>query len=133
MTYILDANALIAYLSREPGADVVEGILLDPGAVCVAHGVNVCEVYYQAIRESGEAAAETAISNLVRVGVHIREDFDEAFWKAVGKIKAAHRLSLADAFAVALTQRVNGELVTSDHHELDPLAAAGVCPISFFR
>lgn len=133
MTYVLDANALIAYLSREPGADAVESILLDPSSVCWAHGVNVCKVYYQAIRESGEATAETAINNLIKVGVRIREDFDEAFWKAIGRIKAAHRLSLADAFAVALTLRVGGELVTSDHHELDPIAAAGVCPINFFR
>jgi excisionase family DNA binding protein len=30
----LDASALMAFLDNEPGADVVEGLLLDPGNTC---------------------------------------------------------------------------------------------------
>jgi hypothetical protein len=63
-----------------------------------------------------------------------RSDLDTAFWQEAGKLKAVHRrVSLANCLAVALTLRTGGSLVTSDHHELDPLAALGVCPIIFFR
>lgn len=132
MIYVMDSTAMIAFLNDEPGADVVESYLLDGNSVCLAHAINLCEVYYQAFRQGGEPEAEMALSELAN-GVRAREDFDNAFWKSAGKIKGSHRLSLADAFAVALTLRAGGELVTSDHHELDALAAAGVCPITFFR
>ena len=42
---VLDAGAMIANLRDEPGADVVERILLDTDALCIAHAVNLCEVY----------------------------------------------------------------------------------------
>jgi predicted nucleic acid-binding protein len=47
---------------------------------------------------------------------------------------AVHRkVSLADCCAIALTNRVGGTLLTSDHHELDPIASLGVCSITFIR
>jgi hypothetical protein len=70
---------------------------------------------------------------LKAVGVATRNDFDEAFWQEAGRVKAAHRVSLADCLAMALTNRLGGTLLSSDHHELDPIAAVGVCPITFIR
>lgn len=133
MIYVLDSTAMIAFLYGEPGADVVEMHLLDVNALCVAHAINLCEVYYHAYRLRGEAAAETALSTLTGTGVLARSDLDEALWKQAGKIKGSYKLSLADAVGLALTLKVGGEFITSDHHELDALAAAGVCPINFFR
>lgn len=124
---------MLAYLNGEPGAPNVAACLLTPNALNVAHAINLCEIYYQVVRESGEAAAETAMSKLAAVGIQTRGDFDEALWKQAGKIKGTYRLSLADAIGLALTLRLQGEFVTSDHHELDPIAAAGVCLINFFR
>jgi hypothetical protein len=52
----------------------------------------------------------------------------------VGRLKAVHRkVSLADCCAMALTNRVGGTLLTTDHHELDALALLGVCPMKFIR
>lgn len=34
---------------------------------------------------------------------------------------------------MALTLQVGGALVSTDHHELDPVQAAGICPIHFVR
>lgn len=50
-----------------------------------------------------------------------------------GRLKAHGRLSLADCFAIALARRTNAEVVTSDHREFDPVAAAGLCTVRFFR
>jgi PIN domain nuclease of toxin-antitoxin system len=133
MTYVMDATAMIAFLNGERGADLVGNCLLDPDSNSLAHAINCCEVYYGAYRESGEAAAEMAMEKIADVGIQMRDDFDPNFWKEAGKLKASHRISLADAFAIALTLRVGGTLITSDHHELDPIAAAGLCPITFFR
>lgn len=74
------------------------------------------------------------ITDLYGLGVVERRDFEMAFWQEAGRLKAVHRrVSLADCCAMALTLRLGGELVTSDHHELDALAVAGICPINFFR
>jgi PIN domain nuclease of toxin-antitoxin system len=133
MIYVFDANAMIAFLNDEPGADVVEGLLTEPGATIYAHAVNLAEVFYWSVRNEGEAKALLAYTGMRAVGIQPRADMDEAFWQDAAGYKAIHRMSLADAFAIALTNRVDGELITSDHHELDPVAAAGICPIRFFR
>jgi hypothetical protein len=57
-----------------------------------------------------------------------------AFWQEAGKYKATiKKVSLADCFAVALTNRMQADLYTSDHHEFDPIAASGICPVKFIR
>lgn len=102
-------------------------------STCFAHAINLCEVYYDFHRDAGEAAAEDAVKDLRALGIVEREDFDESFWKNAGRLKAGGRVSLADCFAITLTNRIGGTLLTSDHHELDAVATAGVCPITFIR
>ena len=133
MTYILDANAMIAILNDEPGAELLGRILSPKGTVRYAHAINVCEVFYDALRESGEDKAQEALADIQSLGIETRSDMDDELWQSAGRVKASHRISLADAFAIAFTLKVNGRLLTSDHHELDALASAGVCPITFFR
>ena len=134
MTYVLDACAMIALLLGELGDEVVLGHLLEKDAICLAHSVNLCEVFYDFYRDSGGKAASEAMDDLRWLGVVERNDLDEPFWREAGTLKGTHRrVSLADCCAIALTKRVGGTLVTSDHHELDPLLALGVCPITFIR
>lgn len=125
---------MVVYLDGEAGSDVVESALLENDSECLAHAINLCEVFYVFHRAGGETAAVKAITDLSEVGVIERDDFDLQFWRQAGTLKAVHRkVSLADCCAITLTQRVGGTLLTSDHHELDPLRAAGICPISFIR
>ena len=132
MLYVFDANAMLALLYDEAGADKVENLLNESGSTCCAHAVNLCEVFYGVMKPESEAKAQQAIADLLAAGIQCRADMDNAFWLAAGKLKGSHKMSIADAFALALTDRIGGQLITSDHHELDPLAAAGF-PITFFR
>lgn len=133
MIYVLDASAIIAWLRNEPGADIVENAVTDINSQCLAHAINLCEVYYDAHRNADEAHAESVINDLVSVGVIERNDFDQTFWKDVGKLKAGGSISLADCFGIMLTNRVKGTLLTSDHGEMDSVKAAGICNITFIR
>lgn len=133
MIYALDACAMIAYLDGEPGADVVEAALIDPSNQCFAHAINLCEVFYHFHRSGGERAATGAIADLQRMAVIARADFDQSFWQDAGRLKASGKVSLADCFALTLTTRIGGTLLTSDHHELDRIAALGTHNISFIR
>jgi PIN domain nuclease of toxin-antitoxin system len=133
MIYVLDASAMLAYLHAEAGADVVENALLDTGGQCLAHSVNMCEVYYVVHKDSDEATADAAISDFRTLGVVERSDFDEAFWKEAGKLKAGGKISLPDCYGLTLTNRMGGTFLTADHGELDKVAAAGTCSITFIR
>jgi len=130
---VLDASALVAYANGEAGGDMVDGILQDPDAVCYAHAINLCEVYYWSLRTSNEQTARQLIADLHASGVIERRDISRRFWTEVGRLKSAGRISLADCFCVALARRLGGRVVTADHHEFDALVPLGICPILFIR
>jgi PIN domain nuclease of toxin-antitoxin system len=133
MIYVLDACAMVAYLNSEQGADVVEAVLVDPAHQCLAHAINLCEVFYHFLRAGGETEAAAAISDLHHLGVIERADFDQAFWQDAGRLKARGKVSLADCCALTLTDRAGGTLLTSDHHELERIAALRTHSITFIR
>lgn len=130
---VLDANAMIAFLRDESGAEIVEQTLLNKNTSVFAHSINLCEVYYDTIRFDGGTAAEKAIKDLFEAGVIERSDFDRTFWKEVARLKANHKASLADFCGLVLTNRLGGTFLTADHHELDKIADDGICKIQFIR
>jgi predicted nucleic acid-binding protein len=101
---------------------------------CFIHAINLCEVYYDVIRNSSQQKADEMLNNLRATGLIFRDDIEQSFWKLVAQYKATiRRVSLADCFALALTKRLNGTLVTSDHKEFDPIVPLGICSINFIR
>ena len=133
MIYVLDAGPMIALLANEPGADVTEDVLTEPGSACYAHIFNLAEIYYIYHRRGGVTTAESALQDLLDAGVIARNDADTAFWKSATILKASHAIALPDAFCLALAGRLSGTAVTTDHNEFDPLVALGFCPIRFIR
>lgn len=134
MTFVLDASAMIAYLRDEPGAGVVAEALLDSESRCYAHALNLCEVFYDFHRASGEVDALQAIADLREVGVFEDSNAGAAVWQAAGKLKAnLRRVSLADCFALELAERLRATILTADHHEFDSLAVQTGYRITFIR
>jgi len=130
---VLDACAVIAFLRAEPGFRTIRKLLSDEQNTCFLHAVNLCEVYYDFIKAEGLDVAENAMHDLNSLPVGIRSDLDDSIWRTAGKLKAVLRISLADCFAIALAQKVSGELITSDRKELAPLCDEGIFAIRFFR
>ncbi|MGQ0446321.1 MAG: PIN domain-containing protein [Beijerinckiaceae bacterium] len=125
LTHCLDACAVIAYLRREPGAEVLKAIIERPDTFLTMHVCNLGEVYYDFFRDDGLTAARTAWTNSLALPLELRRDADDAFIQRVGVIKVEERASFADAFALALTERLNVPLVTTDHHEFDAVERKG--------
>jgi uncharacterized protein with PIN domain len=72
---VLDASAMIAFLRDEPGAaTVMDHIQRFPQAVS-AHSLNLCEVY-EFWRSSGKETAQSAIDDLLILGITERSDLD---------------------------------------------------------
>lgn len=134
IVYIMDACAIIAFLRREAGSVAVARLLADAGNLCFIHAVNLCEVYYDAVRKTDTATARQDMAALLSGGLVLRTDMDTAFWQSVGELKVnPGKLSFADCFGLALAQQEKGTLVTSDHHEFDPIVPLDICSILFIR
>jgi PIN domain nuclease of toxin-antitoxin system len=126
---------MIAYLRDETGADIVQNLLVDDTELCMAHAINLCEVYYKLVRYTDEEEVRSAIQDLLEAkGLAVREDLDEAFWLDVGRHKAAMgSVPLADCFVVTLANRTEAEVVTADHPDFDPIEEEGICQVRFIR
>jgi PIN domain nuclease of toxin-antitoxin system len=134
LLFVLDSSALIAFLFQEPGAAAVDGLLTSQGNVCLVHAVNLCEVYYDALRRYDAAIADLILQKIDEIGIQTRGDFDTAFIKKVGELKVnPGKIALGDCFALTLAIQSGATLVTSDHHEFDRIDPLGLCPILFIR
>ena len=133
---VLDAGPMIDYLTGEPGGDVIDDLLNDEerDAPVYAHALNLVEVFYHFSRLGDVLTARAVLATLEADGVIRRDDMGAALCEDAAQLKTEwRRVSLADCFGLALARRENASFYTTDHHELDPLDAAGVCDFTFTR
>ncbi len=113
---VLDTSACFALLEDEGGAEVVEKHLFEAQAGDVAvHGsfVTLTEVEYITLQERGEEDAARAIAILEAWPVNWHHS-DPAVCSSAAKLKAAHKISFADAFVASLAQSLDATLIHKD-------------------
>lgn len=114
--YVLDAYAVLCYLQDEAGADEV-GRLLEQArtgnARLLVTWMNLGEVYYRVYRTRGENKAAEVLATVKEWPVTLLTG-DEALTIAAARVKAAHALSYADAYAIAACLLNGATLVTGD-------------------
>jgi ribonuclease VapC len=114
--YLLDSYAMIAYFEDEPGADRVAQVLkqlIKGKAKGFMSVVNWGEVYYNTLREQGVSEAEKVILQLDKFPIQIVDVNKELAYEAA-KLKGEFRIAYADCFAVALSVKLNADLVTGN-------------------
>jgi predicted nucleic acid-binding protein len=119
---VFDAYAIMTLLEDEPGADIINDLLMDDNTEILMSAVNLGEVYYILLRRSGKSAAEEVIENIL---LEETIKIEEAQWvrvKNAAEIKAGGGLSYADAFALSLAREFQAKLVTGDP-EIQAIAA----------
>jgi len=135
-TYILDACALIACMLGEHGHEIVEDLLSRAYAGELSlkmNIINLMEVYYGVFRTAGSRVANEVIAEVERNPILITTCISKSLFLEAGKLKAAYRISLADAIALAEAIIENATLVTSDHHELGVIDEDDVAQILLIR
>lgn len=113
---VLDSFALLAFLRGEAGDDQVAALLEKAGARDMPlqmTEVNYAEVKYIVIRKDGAGSWEQIARELPTLPIEF-QPATRPLADLAADIKAGHRLSLADAFAVALAKQRKAELVTGD-------------------
>jgi len=107
---VLDAYAIVALLQDEAAAEQIEQAIATGRAG--ASWINLGEVYYSLARRGGHSAATTAVERVSRR--ILTDEPSAASILAAAGIKARHRLSYADAFAVEVAERHRAPLLTGD-------------------
>ena len=113
---VLDSFALIAYFRDEPGAEVVETLLVTAGkkdSPLHMTDVNYAEVKYSIVKKDGAQAWAEAAKVLQGLPIDFHPT-SRAPADTAADFKVRFKISLADAFAAALAKERNTELVTGD-------------------
>ncbi len=113
--FVLDTSALLSLRENEPGASEVEAILRQhgkKGAVFISF-MSIMELAYVLEQEQGESAARQGVLQLKQLPLEVVES-DEPLGLAAARIKAGHKLSVADAWIAATAERLGATLVHKD-------------------
>jgi ribonuclease VapC len=115
---VLDSWALLAFFKGEPAAAKVERLIeaaTKSGEPLLLSAINWAEIYYTMERAGGRIVAEEVAGEIASLPIEVAglgDDLELA--RQAARFKAAHKLSLADAFAAALAKARKAELVTGD-------------------
>ena len=100
---ILDTSAILTLTGSEPGADEVQMYLAEAIAGRIQlHGsfASLAEVEYITAQEEGEEAARQRLADLNAMPIQWLPS-DAALCHEAARLKAAHKISFADAFVAA--------------------------------
>jgi predicted nucleic acid-binding protein len=114
--YVFDTSAIFAFTDQEDGAAEVERLVQAARAQkcrIEACSITLMEVYYITLREKGEDEA-ARLTALIKAWPMAWVYPDEKILLQAGKLKALHRLSVADALIVAVAKLHGATLVHKD-------------------
>lgn len=121
--YALDTSAIFAYIESEEGADAVEKIFTlarkDKCKIFISF-ISLMELYYVIWQRKGEDIARELVVLIKSLPVEIMES-NERLILSAGRIKASHKLSVADAIVTATAIEKSATLVHKDS-ELEPIS-----------
>ncbi len=110
--YLLDTSALLTLIEDEAGAERVEQVLTQ-GEVWLPW-LTLLEATYITKQERGQAEAERRYALLKQLPATILWEIEEPTMLTAARLKADHRLSLADAIIAAYAIRQNATLLHKD-------------------
>jgi predicted nucleic acid-binding protein len=119
LSYLLDACALIAYLSEEKGEgyEAVNELLnrAKDGEISLDMNIlNMTEVYYNYIRETGIETANEIMQPVSYFPIAIIRTITDEIYNEAAKFKANYSLSFADCFLCATAKSLTATIVTKD-------------------
>lgn len=110
--YLLDTSALLTLIEDEAGADRVEEVL--SRSRVLLPWIVLLETYYITQQERGTAEADRRYALVKQLPVTVLWEMSEPVLLTAARLKAVHRLSLADAIIAAFAARENAILIHKD-------------------
>lgn len=115
-TYVLDTSALLTLIEDEAGADVVQNIIESVGSGTVRIFVSFMsfmEVFYITLQERDIEEAQTRVYLMESLPI-TRVESTASLSVIAARLKAKHRISVADAWIAALAVEKNAVLIHKD-------------------
>ena len=128
--YVFDTEAIIAYLYKESGHEVVADLLeqvFSGETDGFLTETNASEVFYLVARFEGvdDAPTDASLREADR-DLHALErqglELEAADWRLAAEVKSDGSISLADAYAVALAYEREATLVAGADDDFDDLS-----------
>lgn len=113
---VLDTSAILTLTGNEPGADEVQTYLAEAIAGRIqlhSSFASLTEVEYITAQEEGAEAARQRLADLNALPIQWLHS-DAALCHEAARLKAAHKISFADAFVAATAARFDATLVHKD-------------------
>jgi PIN domain nuclease of toxin-antitoxin system len=131
--YAIDACAFIAYLREEEGCDKLKLLFKDKDNDLFIHSVNLAEIYYDTLRVSGKQKADERFDDVKSLPIKVVWTLDVSLIELVGKYKTSYKISFADSFFLALTEKEDAIAISTDHHEFDEIEQGNKLPFYWLR
>ena len=125
MTFIFDASALIAYLNKESGSNVINDLLkkaVDGDVQIHMNIINLIEVHYANIRNLGKEQASVILEKILASPIKVVPVISDRIFHEASFLKSTYKMSLGDCIGLATAIELSGQFVTSDHHEIESIA-----------
>jgi uncharacterized protein len=115
--YVLDASALLSFLTKGSGAERVRRLLKEtrPATPLLVSAINWGELFYISWQRHGEQSARKTLADFLQLPIRVLP-VDVPLVLQAAELKAAHQIPYADCFAAALAVTNQATLVTSDRH-----------------
>ncbi len=110
--YVLDTSALLTLIEDEVGADRVEQVLSH--SQVIMPWLVLLEAYYITQQEHGQAEADRRYALMKQLPASIVWEADEPILLTAARLKAIHRLSLADSIIAAFAVQRDAVLLHKD-------------------
>ncbi|MEW6567592.1 MAG: type II toxin-antitoxin system VapC family toxin [Chloroflexota bacterium] len=113
---VLDAYALLAFLTDEPGGDEVARLLrraVETRTRLAMTTVNLGEVWYAIARTRSDEIADSLIQDIQGMAVEV-VNVDWLLARQAAELKAAGGVAYADCFAAALARMRGASVITGD-------------------
>jgi predicted nucleic acid-binding protein len=110
--WLLDTSAILTFIQDEDGAERVEAALRQ--STTLIPWPVLLEARYITLRVEGAAEADRRYALLKELGVTLLWEVDEPLLLTAARIKAEHRLSLADCVIASYAIRGDAVLMHKD-------------------
>lgn len=118
MKYVVDTGVLSLFYAGDERVKASFAHIQDGRAQGYVSSVNLAEFYYKVCQKLGRETATVRFLQSQAILDEVETDGELA--RSAGQSKCRHgRLSLADSFAAALTERLGATLLTTDEALLE--------------
>jgi len=111
---VLDTGVLTLFFLRDDRVFTYFKKISDGETNGLISGINLGEFYYKTCQKLGRQTADTRFNLILDTNIVIVEDAELNRLAGLEKCRREHDLSFADCYALALTKRVRGILLTTD-------------------